>query len=325
MRRTWETRKFEIGIDIIDGSTAIPLEFSGAGRWEALVLSTALADGGTVTILDEPAINLHPTLQRRLLQTIRKGSSQTLLVTHSPSLVPAGQQAEIEQIVRLTRENRQTTIHRAMFDQEPAREADATASKLQQLMLSSSDVRALLFANVALLVEGDAELGVLGIWLPQVASAQGIPSPGDLNLVIASVGGDGYLGRYVSYLDMFGVPWAIFCDGKALRPRDRKALFGQLADKLTGDVPAEDTEFSAWRDYWATQGVFTLAGSFEKEIETALEHSDPQAWEAAMSSYPKSKVRAGRAFAENAAPPDGLHEIHRLILEHLDLVAGSRS
>jgi hypothetical protein len=143
--------------------------------------------------------------------------------------------------------------------------------------------------------------------------------------VIASVGGDGYLGRYVSYLDMFGVPWAIICDGKALHPRNRKSLARQLSDKLTSQSPAEGANFETWRNHWATHGIFTLAESFDEEVEAVLKRGDPQAWEEAMASYEASKVRAARAFAESAAPPDRLGKIYTQILEHLGLTADSRS
>ncbi|MFI4993111.1 MAG: ATP-dependent endonuclease [Solirubrobacterales bacterium] len=316
-----EEFSFEIDVEVVDEVGAIPLQFSGAGRWEALVLSTALTGDGTVTILDEPAINLHPTLQRRLLQTIREGSSQTLLITHSPSLVPAGRQAEIEQIVRLTRDKQRTTLHRARFDQAFGREADTLASKIRQIMLGSTDVRALLFANAALLVEGDTEFGALDIWLSRVASEEGILSPYDLNLVIAAADGDGAFGTYASYLDMFGVPWAILSDGKALKPCDRNALCRQLAGKLTNDPPAEDAGFAAWQRYWATQGVYTLAESFDEEIELAFRRVDEAVWNDVKKQHGRSKVRAGRAFAEQVGSPEQLGEIYLAMLEHLGLTA----
>jgi hypothetical protein len=315
-------RSVQIDVDVIDRNAPVPLEFSGAGRWEALVLSTALAAQGTTAILDEPALNLHPTLQRRLLQTIREGTSQTLLVTHSPFLVPAEGQAEIERIVRLTRNEEQTIIHRATFDQEPSRERDATVSKLQQIMVSSSDVRALLFATAVLLVEGDTEVGALDIWLPQTASDLRLPSPHDLNLVVASVDGDSSFGRYASYLEMFGVPWTILCDGKALSPRDQKWIGRQMQSKPGGGAPAEDADFATWRDAWETCGVFTLAGSFDDEIEAVLSRDNPDAWSEMAVRYGRSKVRAGRAFAERAVSPDGLDRLYTQILRHLDLAPG---
>jgi ABC-type glutathione transport system ATPase component len=45
----------------------IPIEFAGADAWEALVLASALAEpAASIVVLDEPAVALHPSLQRQL-------------------------------------------------------------------------------------------------------------------------------------------------------------------------------------------------------------------------------------------------------------------
>lgn len=53
-----------------------PVEFSGAGVQGALFLATLLAAApGQVIVLDEPAVNLEPTVQRRALRQFRGGWS----------------------------------------------------------------------------------------------------------------------------------------------------------------------------------------------------------------------------------------------------------
>ena len=60
-----------------------PVELSGAGIQEALVLSALLGNNpGRVTVLDEPAVNLEPTVQRRLTGRVR-GPGQYLVITHN--------------------------------------------------------------------------------------------------------------------------------------------------------------------------------------------------------------------------------------------------
>lgn len=302
---------FYVDVEITDEPVVAPLRFAGAGRWEALILSTALTAGGAVTILDEPALNLHPTLQRRLLHAIRQGSSQTLLITHSPFLVPAQSGEEIEKIVRLTRDNARTHSHRASFAQYPHL-APEKASKLQR-MVGSSDVRALLFSSGALLVEGATEVGALEIWLPRIA---GLPSPQDLNILVTSVDGDGFLGHYVSYLDMFAIPWVILCDGKALRLDTEKALHKWLAAAHTRDLPTDTAGFQAIRDAWAKKGVFTLAQAFGDEIEHYMQRTDPAAWETVLKLTP-NKVRRGREFAEIVPPPQDVRLFYADVLRHL--------
>jgi hypothetical protein len=312
-------RLFRIDVDITEGPVAVPLAFSGAGRWEALVLSTALTGNGTVTILDEPAINLHPTLQRRLLSAVRNSPSQTLLITHSPFLVPAGGPAEIDRVIRVGRADGRTTIHRTRLSERATRKEATVASKVQRFMMASSDVRALLFANAVLLVEGDTDMGAQETWLPAIAAQSNMPPPDDLNLVIASAGGDTAFAIYINYLEAFGIPWTIFCDGKVLHPNYQHTLCKQLPDVSHDGRPADGEVFDAWREYWASIGVFTLAGSFDEEIEAVLCRIDANLWSKVQKQYDRSKVRAGRAFAEQIPPPERLGEIYSAMLEHLGL------
>jgi energy-coupling factor transporter ATP-binding protein EcfA2 len=308
-----EDFSFEIDVEV----GAIPLEFSGAGRWEALVLSTALSGDGTIMILDEPAINLHPTLQRRLLSTVRESASQILLITHSPFLVPADGPAEIDIITRVGHADGRTTIHRTRLSKRSTHKEATDASKMQRFMMASSDARALLFANAVLLVEGDTELGALDVWLPAIALDGGLPVPDDLNLVIAAVGSDSAFATYTRYLKAFGIPWIILCDGKASDPNYAHTLCRQLGDLSNDARPGKDDDFEAWCVYWASVGVFSLAESFEEEIEVAFRRADEAVWDDVKEQYGRSKVRGGRAFAQRAKPPERLAKMYPAMVKHL--------
>jgi ABC-type branched-subunit amino acid transport system ATPase component len=315
---------FEIEVDVVDDQCSIPLELSGAGRWEALILSASLAGGpGQVTVLDEPATSLHPSLQRTLLREIQNNLAQSLLITHSPFLVPAGSRNDLQRIIRIDRTGDRTTVHRlhAPSDMGQPRPADKTEAKLQQLVASSSDIRGLLFARAVILLEGESDFGALEQWLTYRASATG-PAPPELNVVLTYVGGDASFRRFTSYLDTFGIPWVIICDGPALNPEHSHSLCRQVERAPTELQPPERENFTSWRDYWAAHGVFTLANDFDEEIEQSLEQVEPEAWRAAQAAFPHSKIRAGRVFAENTDPPERVREVYRLALEYLDLRPG---
>ncbi|MFE6869293.1 hypothetical protein ACFVFS_22415 [Kitasatospora sp. NPDC057692] len=67
--RSFPSADAGITIDILVGPAARAqvAQFAGAGVQEALLLATLLAgEPGRVVVLDEPAVNLHPTVQRRL-------------------------------------------------------------------------------------------------------------------------------------------------------------------------------------------------------------------------------------------------------------------
>jgi len=98
---------------VIDGHGERPIEFSGAGVQEALVLSTLMpTEPGRVVVLDEPAVNLEPTMQRRLISKLR-GPGQFLVITHSADLVPVETATDLRRIVRLTPTPHGSQVQRA--------------------------------------------------------------------------------------------------------------------------------------------------------------------------------------------------------------------
>ena len=70
-------------------NTELPLSAIGSGGVELLRLATFLAaDPAAVVLLDEPAAHLHPRAQEKLLQFLRQGGAQYVIVSHSPGLLP---------------------------------------------------------------------------------------------------------------------------------------------------------------------------------------------------------------------------------------------
>jgi phosphosulfolactate synthase (CoM biosynthesis protein A) len=148
-------------IDIANEGRDIPLEFSGAGITEALFLSTLIAGGkGRVMLLDEPALNLHPTMQTTLLSMIQapQVENQFVIVTHSPSCLPlaAISGGKVSRFFM-----RQGATSRAALDHSQMDEQQAAT--LKQELRSSADARALLLSRGVILVEGETELGVLPV------------------------------------------------------------------------------------------------------------------------------------------------------------------
>ena len=120
----------------------LPIELAGGGIWEALLLSATLPDSaGRVAVLDEPARNLHPTLQRRLLTEMRRAPGQFILTTHSPYLVSIEDDSDLASILRFDVPNGITRANRLAQGGPP------NASRLQKLLAESADARALLFAR----------------------------------------------------------------------------------------------------------------------------------------------------------------------------------
>lgn len=310
---------FNISVRVRDGSVDVPLEFAGAGRWESIVLSAALPEAGGTIVLDEPATSLHATLQRRLLEQLCQRRAQSLLITHSPFLIPSSQ-TELRSIVRLSRRSGVTELHKLAPALELSGEEDSVPiARLEQMLSESSDVRALLFSEAVILTEGGTEKGALERWLPQAAAQSGLQPPEDLNIAIVNVGGDTAFASFVHYLNCFGLPWVIFSDGQALDPYYTYSLSRRLPASPAGEQPEQPTEFRACCDYWRERGVFTLANSFGDTFEAFAEALDGEAYAASCKNFPRSKTRRGTAFASQVACPADVSAIYAQMLIHLRL------
>lgn len=294
----------DLAIDILVGDSGRTAQLEGAGVQEALLLATLIAgERGRVVVLDEPAVNLHPTMQRRLARHL--ADIHGIVITHSPDLVPCTGTEDLDRVVRLA-PGRQGTRACSL----PVGNRRRLGEWTQNLLLS--DVRALLFASAVVLFEGATDLGALGQWWQD--GTPGFSDPQGANIAFVNVGGDNNFGGYINYLQAFQIPWAAVADGPALW--HRSGLARQLRNQgLAPDGPPdEDGTFEAWKAYWSSAGVFTMADTFgtgpqkgKGEFEAYLERLDPVLLEKAREEHGNSKPRVGAAFA--AAYPGTPNEV----------------
>src|SRR5260370_42148603 len=137
---------------VADSRGERPVAFSGAGVQEALLLSVLLAgQEGRVLLLDEPAVNLEATAQRRLLRRVR-GPGQCLVITHHADLVPVEEPADLSRIVRIAPSASGARVLRPDLGNLSAREPQRRLP-----LLDPAPVRGLLFAPAVIFSEGRAE------------------------------------------------------------------------------------------------------------------------------------------------------------------------
>jgi hypothetical protein len=281
------------------------VELSGAGMQEALVLSVLLQEEpGQVVVLDEPAVNLEPTVQRRLISRTR-GESQYVIITHSADLVPVEDPGDLKRIVRVAPSSTGSEIYQPDFSDL------GTSEMFRQLrLLEPAHIRGLLFATAAILCEGPTETGALPRWWRGGSASIGLPDPESANIPIVSVDGDSSFGAYTRYLNAYGIPWAIVADGPALRPASKLASqirqLGQWPDKQ----PDDPADFTQWREFWEGLGVYTLAdqfgddgsklGEFEAYLHSVNQHLLAEA-EAEVGK--RNKPRVGAYFAVHHPEP----------------------
>lgn len=224
------------------------VELSGAGFQEALVLSVLLQqEPGQVVVLDEPAVNLEPTVQRRLVSRVR-GPGQYILITHSADLVPVEEPDDLQRIVRVAPGQSGSQVR------QPQLRGLGTDELFRQLrLLEPAHVRGLLFARAVILCEGATEVGAMPRWWRKAASI-GLPDPQTANIPVISVDGDSGFGAYIRHLDAFGVPWAVVADGPALRPGSKLAGHLRQAGRWPDKQPDDQDDFLQWREFWESLG-----------------------------------------------------------------------
>ncbi|MEW2071666.1 TOPRIM nucleotidyl transferase/hydrolase domain-containing protein [Streptomyces sp. NPDC007346] len=299
-----------IDVTVSEGDYEYPIAFSGAGRQEALFLSTILVgDPGRVIVLDEPGVHIEPTLQRRIAQTT-PDETQCLIITHSADLVPVSAPNDLSRILRLSLSLKSgSSAHRV-------RQLDPREQARWLQVLGLRDTRALLFCAGAVLCEGATEIGSLGTWWEGSRH-----SPSSANIALIDVGGHTAFGRYIQFLEAFKIPWAAIADGPALHPGS--VLHTQLKGQslLTATEPDSATpDFGEWKGFWRSNGVFSVAdtfgiGSHDGEFEAYIEQLNPQLMQQLKAE--RSKPRLGAAFANQHPIPDEISSLYNDIRDRL--------
>jgi predicted ATPase len=182
----------------------VPIEFAGAGAWEALVLASVLGEpSASVVMLDEPAVALHPSLQRQLGAHLLDAPAQFLVITHSAELLPLAGATGVR-LVRLDRDDKNAT--RAWPVDEQCR------VKMARKLMAKGNER-LPFAWRAILCEGQDDVEAL----MTLTERMGI----DLrrrNIAGADCGGRENLPDYVWFCAELGLKYLAVMDADSTTP-----------------------------------------------------------------------------------------------------------
>jgi energy-coupling factor transporter ATP-binding protein EcfA2 len=291
-----------LDIRVIDTEGDISLAYEGAGIWEALVLSTLLDESeGRLVLLDEPAANLHPGMQYKLLEVLRSAPGQVIIVTHSAHLLPIDAD-EFHCVYRMQKDRLETRISSL------GKTFSSQEDKLENELRASRDLASLLFADGALLVEGATEIGAFGEWFLQSTASQG-KTFADRNLVLHAVGGKAEFPFYLRFLSAFGVPWVVICDGDALPlNKDKNRLLWNVLKelRLIAQVPSTTASFEMLKAVAAQARVYTYKTASPITFETIPEVKNYLD----MQWTPSGKTTfKGRYIAQHLGCPQVVDEI----------------
>src|SRR5581483_5724814 len=153
-------RQFELVVEHLGQPVAVGTQSSGIAQLAIFVFAMKLAvsQPGTVLLIDEPEISLHPQAQRAVMRALRGLDVQMLVATHSATLLD---RADPRRVVRLRRT--QPGIELA----SPSTLSDAEARRLARF--TSPQTAEAFFARSVILVEGMSDQ----IALEVIAERQG--------------------------------------------------------------------------------------------------------------------------------------------------------
>lgn len=231
-----ETIQNELVIRFVKKDMAIPLEFAAAGRFDSLLLLVAITgQSEKVILLDEPAANIHPLLQRRILDEIENSTSakpknQILMITHSPYLINPN---HLENIWRISTEKDDSKIINIKQALEGLEQSEESRIITQ---LQESDIRSILFSKGVVLVEGLSDKIVVEK-IDKYLSKNG--SGADLekkDWSIIEIGGKYSLGSFIKLATHLSLPFIGIMDNDALM-RCEKILKTGKSKFLTSTIP----------------------------------------------------------------------------------------
>jgi len=127
----------------------IPIQHSGGGDQEFLILIRHLTEGNFIFGVEEPELHLHPQLARRIFETFKEMSKETqiFLSTHSTIFVD---QAELANTWIVKKRGKETNIDRIKSEEDLRR-------VLFELGVRPSDI---FFSNGIIFVEGPSDRDV---------------------------------------------------------------------------------------------------------------------------------------------------------------------
>ncbi|MHB1680316.1 MAG: AAA family ATPase [bacterium] len=228
--------KFTITVTKKEGNIEIPLEYSGAGIQELVLLISLLkmsSSEGCIILLDEPAVNLHPIMQKKLLnefnniindkeqgeQNINK--NQIFIISHSSHFIPK-EKFLSKSVKRIYLNDNSYSAISSEIEEE---NADNIISMLRITNFAGNLISSL-FASSVILCEGDDDYLALPVWFEKYKYKEG-NSLHDYNIMLFPLDGWNNIKYAISFLKSFNIPYVALLDSDTML-NGKKSIFNVL-------------------------------------------------------------------------------------------------
>lgn len=261
-----EVIKHEALIQIIKNNMPIPLDLTAAGRFEILVLLTSLTGlRNKIILLDEPAANLHPMSQKKIIQifkdAITKQQNQIIIITHSPYMINPDDTENIWKISPTQMGTKVINLKKTMESLEIKEE-----KKIVQ-QFRNPEIRSILFSQGVILVEGPSDKVVLEKIDRHISeNNQNGPNLEEKEWSILDVNGKDSMVLFINMLSRLNVPHIAVFDYDALMRCEKKIKFDDKEIR-TSSVP-----YYIYATSHLSTSEIILLQKLEKSIKKTINH-----------------------------------------------------
>lgn len=248
-----EMIQYELVTQVVDGDMAVPLDFAAAGLFESLILLVALlGHERKVILLDEPALNLHPILQKRFLELVKQAISnnnQIAMITHSPYFIDynvvAKTDATISTNLLYVRKQRNSSVILM---------PDNIELNLKPHLFRPE----IFFSRCNIIVEGAADLATLA------AISEGYDGIlGRHDIALIDTWGKGGVKKYLPLLNSYKIPFVAMVDSGYEGPKDDNIII--LEEKLEDELRKLGWNLEGKRGHVEPQEAYEFISSIVKE------------------------------------------------------------
>jgi len=270
----------------------------GAGLLETIYLLT-LAHGieNSVILLDEPAVNLHPTLMKSIAKSLQnpKLNNQFIIITHSPELTSYEIFDNKASIIYIRK--KQIYSIAKILEGKTKNWFEENRHRLKHQI----DPR-IFFGKSVLLCEGDSDKNLLDGIVNSLEYTDSKINITQNDVVITHVGGKNSFEKYINLMKNFDIPYLVLGD------RDAKTLF-----KKSGTINKNTITF---------QDNITIID--DGNLEKLMQAIDLDIYHKAEKDNGNSKPAVAFAFAEGISKesPEKLKTIKELLLKSIELAKG---
>ena len=243
----------------------------GSGLKEIIYLLTvSLGQTDSILLLDEPAINLHPPIIQKLLQTISKKeyNNQIIIISHLPELVEFELFDSNATLLYISKKNNSTRVH-SLNSKEKIIFSE-NRSKLKHIINTR-----IFFGKCIILVEGQTEKNLFVImgFLENKFSKFSTR-----DILVINIGSMCNFKKYQKYLKAFNIPYMILADLNAASLFKHQSVGKIHSDRIEGKGK-----------------IFLVA---DGNIEDLMKKLDKKLYESIEKKIGKSKPAIAFEFAQ---------------------------